>query len=52
MIYGTASYYAHLRFEPASATTQAQAVAAHRPAEASYLAAFDAALAGRGRTHA
>jgi ferredoxin len=52
MIYGAASYYAHLRFEPASATTQAQAVAAHRPAEASYLAAFDAALAGRGRTHA
>jgi ferredoxin len=52
MIYGTASYYAHLRFDPASATTQAQAVAAHRPAEASYLAAFDAALAGRGRTHA
>jgi ferredoxin len=52
MIYGAASYYAHLRFEPASATTQAQAVAAHRPAEASYLAAIDAALAGRGRTHA
>jgi ferredoxin len=53
MIYGTASYYAHLRFEPPSATIQAQAVAAHRPAEASYLAAFDAALAGaRGRTQA
>jgi ferredoxin len=46
MIYGTASYYAHLRFEPPSATSQAAAVAAHRPAEASYIAAFDAALAG------
>jgi ferredoxin len=46
MIYGTASYYAHLRFEPPSATTQAQAVATHRPAEATYLAAFDAALGG------
>ncbi len=33
MIYGTASYYAHLRFEPATATEQAAAVAAHRPAE-------------------
>jgi len=47
MIYGTASYYAHLRFEPATATEQAAAVAEHRPAEASYLAALDAAL-GRG----
>jgi hypothetical protein len=48
MIYGTASYYAHLRFEPATATEQAAAVAAHRPAESSYLAALDAALAGSG----
>jgi ferredoxin len=46
MIYGTASYYAHLRFEPPTATVQAAAVAAHRPAEASYVAALDAALAG------
>jgi ferredoxin len=44
MIYGTASYYAHLRFEPATATDQAAAVAAHRPPETSYLAALDAAL--------
>lgn len=44
MIYGTASYYAHLRFEPAAATDQAAAVAAHRPPEASYLTALDAAL--------
>ncbi len=49
MIYGTASYYAHLRFEPESATAQAAAVAAHRPAESTYLAALDAALGGNGR---
>ena len=47
MIYGTASYYAHLRFEPPEATAQAAAVLAHRPAEATYLSAFDAALGGR-----
>ncbi len=44
MIYGTASYYAHLRFEPASATTQASAVTAHRPPEAAYLSALGTAL--------
>jgi hypothetical protein len=49
MIYGTASYYGHLRFEPAEATDQAAAVAGNRPPETSYLAAFDAALAGSGR---
>jgi hypothetical protein len=49
MIYGTASYYAHLRFEPASASEQAAAVAAHRPAEATYLAALGSALDGGGR---
>ena len=48
MIYGTASFYAHLRFEPSSATAQAAAVAAHRPAEANYLSALDAALGGAG----
>src|SRR6187200_1195536 len=47
MIYGTASYYAHLRFEPAESTDQAAAVAAHRPAETTYLAAFDATIGGR-----
>ena len=47
MIYGTASYYAHLRFEPPEATAQAAAVDAHRPAETTYLAAFDAAIGGR-----
>jgi hypothetical protein len=49
MIYGTASYYAHLRFEPAASTEQAQAVADHRPLEATYLAALDAALGGSDR---
>jgi hypothetical protein len=34
--------------EPASATDQAAAVEAHRPTEATYLAAFDAALRGGG----
>ena len=33
MIYGTATYYSHLRFEPAEATDQAAAMAALRPAE-------------------
>jgi len=47
MIYGTATYYAHLRFEPPEAVTQAAAVQAHRPTETTYLAAFDAALGGR-----
>jgi ferredoxin len=45
-IYGTATYYAHLRFEPPSSTVQAAAVADHRPPESSYLAALDAALRG------
>ena len=49
MIYGTASYYAHLRFEPPTARDQAAAVEAHRPAEASYLTALGAALEGGGR---
>jgi len=47
MIYGTASYYSHLRFEPAEATRQAAAVDAHRPPESTYLAALDTALGGR-----
>ena len=47
MIYGTASFYAHLRFEPPTATAQAAAVDAHRPAKTTYLAAFDTAIGGR-----
>ncbi len=52
MIYGTASYYAHLRFEPPTATEQVAAVNAHRPPETAYLSALDASLArgsGAGR---
>ena len=49
MIYGTATYYAHFRFEPPAATEQAAAVAVHRPSESTYLAALDAALGGTGR---
>ena len=45
-IYGAASFYRHLRFEPAAATEQAAAVARHRPTETTYLAALDAALTG------
>jgi ferredoxin len=56
MIYGTASYYAHLRFEPAASSEQVAAVDAHRPSEASYLAALTTSLEGAsgpasGRTH-
>ena len=47
MIYGTASFYSHLRFEPATATVQAAAVDAHRPSERTYLGALDASLSGR-----
>ena len=46
MIYGTATYYGHLRFEPAEAAPQAAAMAERRPTEATYLAAFETALAG------
>lgn len=52
MIYGTASYYRHLRFEPGTAADQAAAVAAHRPTETTYLAALDTALGGTGRSSA
>lgn len=45
-IYGIASFYGHLRFEPAADAAQAAAVARHRPTEATYLAALDAALTG------
>src|SRR5436190_9293341 len=41
IIYGTASYYAHLRFEPRANEAQTAAMNAHRPPEAAYLAALD-----------
>jgi predicted N-acetyltransferase YhbS len=46
MIYGTATYYSHLRFEPVEATEQAAAMAARRPAETVYLTALGTALGG------
>jgi hypothetical protein len=49
MIYGTASYYAHLRFEPPTAKDQAAEVDRNRPAESTYLAALGSALDGGGR---
>jgi predicted N-acetyltransferase YhbS len=58
MIYGTASYYGHLRFEPPAALEQAAAVTAHRPPEADYVTALETALgrptgrAGRGPSSA
>jgi ferredoxin len=47
MLYGTASYYQHLRFEPPTDATQAAAVAANRPDERTYLDGLRAALGGR-----
>jgi ferredoxin len=52
IIYGTASYYSHLRFEPPANEAQKAAVNAHRPPETAYLAALDGALAGSGRRRA
>ena len=45
-IYGTASFYSHLRFEPAMDTLQAERVDRNRPPEGDYVAALGAALAG------
>jgi len=50
MVYGTASYYRHLRFEPPTPAGQAPAVQARRPDEAAYLADLSNALgAAKGR---
>jgi ferredoxin len=48
MIYGTASYYRHLRFERPADAIQAAAIADSRPGEASYVAALASALTGAG----
>jgi hypothetical protein len=48
MIYGTATYYRHLRFEAPSDEAQVAALDARRPSESSYLAGLEAALAGAG----
>jgi hypothetical protein len=49
-IYGTASFYSHLRFEPAANAAQASAVDANRPPESNYLAALHASLGGAATT--
>ncbi len=46
-IYGTASFYAHLRFEPPASAEQAAAITARRPAEAAFLAGLGASLGDR-----
>ena len=53
MIYGTATYYQHLRMEPPGDAAQASAIADRRPTELTFLAGLDASLAGgsgRGRS--
>jgi ferredoxin len=47
MIYGTASYYRHLRFEPPADRLQAAAIDERRPGEAAYLGSLGAALGGK-----
>ena len=47
MIYGTASYYRHLRFQPPAAAAQAAEVDARRPTEEAFRAALNASLGGR-----
>src|SRR5947199_2571361 len=50
MIYGTASYYRHLRFEPPAAEPLAAATATARAGrETAFLAGLDASLAGSSR---
>ena len=46
MIYGTATYYGHLRFESPAAEAQGGAMTARRPSEATYLDRLHASLAG------
>jgi ferredoxin len=45
-IYGTASYYGHLRFEPPSAKAQTKEVRARRATDDGYLQALGASLGG------
>jgi hypothetical protein len=48
MLYGTATYYQHLRFEPPTVDGVAPAGEGHREEEAAYRSALDAALGGTG----
>ncbi len=50
MIYGTASSYGHLRFEPPAMTPIAAAGEAHRAGESAFVAALDTSLGFGGRT--
>jgi ferredoxin len=45
-LYGTATYYSHLRFSPATAKEQSAAVAARRPADPGYVTGLSASLHG------
>jgi ferredoxin len=47
MLYGTASYYRHLRLDPPTDNVARRAFDEHRPAESAFLAALGASLAGR-----
>jgi ferredoxin len=47
MVYGTASFYGHLRFEPPTARAQAAEVSRRRPSDDTYLAALGASLGGK-----
>jgi hypothetical protein len=47
IVYGTASSYKHLRFEPPTAGAAASAGVARHAADANYLSALDAALGGK-----
>jgi ferredoxin len=46
MIYGTASYYRHLRFEPPEDAEQVSEVTARRPGDRAFVAGLEAALGG------
>ena len=52
LIYGTASYYGHLRFERPNDAVQAAAVDAHRPGDAAFVTGLDVALRGNGSPRA
>lgn len=50
-IYGTATFYRHLRFEPPAITAAAPAGEAHQAVEAGYRSALDASLGYGGRAN-
>ncbi len=51
MLYGTASYYGHLRFESPDDAAQVTAISARRPGDAAYLMALDAAIGAGNRAN-